>query len=89
MHYYKKSNIPILINPQGQINEEERDKLYQEAYDNTSDYHRELVKDFHDPSGSGRLPVVLQCDGTYFDTTSSSDLGKKNKLNTLDFREKI
>ena len=37
-------------------------------------FYKDLVKDFEDPSGYGRIPVILNFDGTYFDIQRSSDL---------------
>ena len=75
IHQYKTDcNIPQILNQAGQINIQERDKLFRTAYENTPVFFRRLVQDLRDPSGRGRQPCILQCDATYFDTTGSADI---------------
>ena len=58
--FLNRSNIPILVDPNGQVNQAEVDKMLESAYNNTPVYFRELVKDFKDPSSRNRLPVIIQ-----------------------------
>ena len=48
--FLHRSNIPVLVTPNGQVNQGEIDKMLSQAYNNTPVYFRELVKDFKDPS---------------------------------------
>ena len=66
MHFFKKNNnIPIIIDSSGQVNEQELDKLYQTAYRNTPLYFKSLVRNFLDPAGLNRTPVIINVDATY------------------------
>ena len=73
-HQYKNNcNIPAIIYNE-EINQLEVDKLLTDAYLRTPLFYKTLVKDFEDPSGMNRAPVVLNIDGTYFDIEGSPDI---------------
>ena len=74
--FLHNNNIPNILDINGQLVPSERDKLLTTAYNNTPTYFKEMVKDFKDPDGRGRTPVILNTDATYSDTTSSQDIGK-------------
>ena len=71
--YLTNCNIPAIIS-NGQPNQPEIDKLLREALFRTPLFFRVLVKDFVDPTGRDRTPVILNIDGTYFDIEGSSDI---------------
>ena len=73
--YRHDNNIPCLVGQDGRVNEAERDRLLQEAYDTTPTYYRHLVRNLGDPAGRSRSPVILNVDATYFDHSGSSDTG--------------
>ena len=70
--YLTNCNIPAII-ANGNPNQEEVDKLLENAYFRTPLFFKGLMKDFHDPSGMNRTPVILNIDGTYFDIQGSAD----------------
>ena len=66
--------IPAVIDAQDNINQHEIDLLLQQAYDHMPVFFKELVRDFHDPSGNNRTGVLICSDATYLDVTNSMDL---------------
>ena len=75
-HFRHSCNIPVILNEQGQINQPELDKLLETSYQAMPRFCRRVASKMKDPTGRNRRGVILQCDSTYFDTTSSSDNGK-------------
>ena len=71
--YLTNCNIPAIIF-NGQPNQPEIDKLLREAFFRTPMFFRVLVKDFLDPTGRNRTPVIFNIDGTYIDIEGSADL---------------
>ena len=71
--YLTNCNIPAII-ANNRPNEVELNKLYEKAHRRTPTYFRILVKDFEDPAGLNRTPVILNIDGTYIDIQGSADL---------------
>ena len=71
--YRTNSNIPTVLQ-NGVTNDEELNKLLHNSYQSTPPFFRDLVARFEDPSGRGRLPVVLNIDATYFDIQGSEDI---------------
>ena len=71
--FLNNCNIPMVIYI-NDVNEEEVEKLLRSAYIRTPLYFKNLVKDFEDPSGRCRTPVILNIDGTYFDIEGSADI---------------
>ena len=66
-------NIPSLVH--NNISDEAQvEQLLNDAYLRTPLYFKNLVKDFKDPSGRDRIPVILNIDGTYIDIEGSSDI---------------
>ena len=81
VYYFKNCiNIPLIINGNGVVNNAEVDKLLENAYNSTQPFFSELVRRFHDPSDRGRLPILINCDATYLDTTTSGDLEMQKYL---------
>ena len=74
--YLTNSNIPRIIH-NGSPNLPELDKLYEGAYQRTPLFFKRLVRDFLDPSGRNRHPLVLNIDGTYIDIEGSQDIEKQ------------
>ena len=66
-------NVPLIIHEQDS-NIDEVDKLLHNAYLRTPLFFKNLVKDFLDPSGQDRTPVVLNMDGTYINIEGSNDI---------------
>ena len=74
LHQFKSNcNIPCIIY-NGDVNISEVDKLLNTAHRRTPIYYKVLLKDFEDPAGLNRSPVVLNIDGTYIDVQGSEDL---------------
>ena len=71
--YLTNCNIPAII-ANATTNQAEVDKLLRCSYLRTPLYFKVLVKDFEDPSGRNRTPVILNIDGTYFDIQGSEDI---------------
>ena len=66
-------NVPLVIKDDC-VNEEELDKLLSSAYLRTPLFYKNLVKNFEDPAGRGRTPVILNIDATYFNIEGSDDI---------------
>ena len=79
-YYCNNINIPAIINQDGSVNIQERDKLLQICYDGMSDYHRTLAAALADPEGRNRRGVILNVDSTYIDTEGGGDIETNKKL---------
>ena len=77
--YLTNCNIPAII-ANGAANNAEVDKLLRTAYERTPMFFKRLMRDFEDPSGRNRTPVVLNIDGTYFDIEGSQDIEKQKHM---------
>ena len=42
--FQHRSNLPVLVDAQGNVNDAERDKMLESAFTNTPLYYKELVK---------------------------------------------
>ena len=81
-YYCNNINIPAIINQDGSVNVQERDKLLQICYDGMSDYHRTLAAAFADPKPEGRRrkAVIENVDSTYIDTEGGGDIETNKNL---------
>ena len=80
VHQYRTNcNIPAII-ADALPNYLEVDKLFRTAYTRTPPYFKRLVRDFEDPSGRDRTPLILNIDGTYFNIQGSSDIEKQKHM---------
>ena len=80
VHQYRTNcNIPAIIT-NAVANYAELNKLFRTAYQRTPPYFKRLIKDFEDPSGRSRTPVIFNIDGTYFDIEGSSDIEKQKHM---------
>ena len=73
-------NLKNIVGIDGQINQSEVDKLYQEAYDRTPEFDRKLLEKFRDPAGQSRIPVGINTDATYIDVCHSQDVELQKSL---------
>ena len=81
MHQFMhRNNIPVLIRPDGTVNDEERNKLFDFAHNNTPDYFKRLVQEMEDPTGRQRVGVLLNMDATYFYSQGSSDIHHQKQV---------
>ena len=75
VHQWKHNcTIPTVIDSNDAINPQEINKLFEQAYERTPLFYKELLKDFEDPAGLGRTPVAINIDGIYFNCTGSEDI---------------
>ena len=81
MHQFMhRNNIPVIIRPDGTVNVEEKNKLFEFAHANTPAYFRTLVADMEDPTGRNRTGVLLNIDATYFYSQGSSDIHHQKQV---------
>ena len=71
-HYRNNMTIPCILNADGSQNQGEIDKMFQSAYDNTSEFFKAF--NFADPLNRGRIGVFFNADTTYLFTENSSDI---------------
>ena len=72
MYQFKtNNNIPTLIH-RGTVNQQELDKMLNEAFQRTPPFFKSLLN-IEDPTGRGRTPVGINIDSTYIDIEGSGD----------------
>ena len=79
-NFLHRNNIPVIIRPDGTVNVQERNKLFEFAHNNTPAYFRRLVADLEDPTGRNRIAVLINMDGTYFYSQGSADIHHQKQV---------
>ena len=77
-HYRYNMNIPCILNGDGSPNQAEIDKMFQSAYDNTSEFFKAF--NFADPTNRNRIGVYFNIDASYLFTENSSDTELQKSL---------